>query len=87
MLDALPREPGLISPEEVWEGLLEDATLEPSLKNKDGSSQTKQRGKGICDITKHMLEHSESEKRQLKDCRVFYGDRGRKRVYVQPEQT
>lgn len=32
-MQALPREPGLIPPEEVWEGLLEDATLEPNLKS------------------------------------------------------
>lgn len=51
-LQALPREPGLIPPEEVWEGLLEDATLEPNLKSQDRSSQTEQPGKDIWDIIK-----------------------------------
>lgn len=40
--DVLPREPGFVSPEEVWEGLLEDSTLEPNLESKDWSGQTKQ---------------------------------------------
>lgn len=53
--DVLPREPGFVSPEEVWEGLLEDATLEPNLESKDWSGQTKQCDrKGSCDIIKHL---------------------------------
>lgn len=44
-MDALPREPGFVSPEEVWEGLLEDATLETNWKVRMGVVRQSNEGK------------------------------------------
>lgn len=81
-LDALPREPGLISPEVVWEGLLEEASHGLNLKSKDGRRQSNE-GKGICDVINHIRERSKAFER-LRD---LLWEWSQERVYMEPDQA